>query len=81
MGGRPDLNCSDRTAAKIDKEVMRVLAAADKKALKMIRENESTLDAIASYLITEETITGKQFMKIFHEVRGESEPSEETEDV
>lgn len=81
LDGRPVLNCSDRTAAKIDKEVMRVLAAAYKKALKMIRENESTLDAIASYLITEETITGKQFMKIFHEVRGESEPSEETEDV
>lgn len=81
LDGRPVLNCSDRTAAKIDKEVMRVLADAYKKALKMIRENESTLDAIASYLITEETITGKQFMKIFHEVRGESEPSEETEDV
>ena len=46
-----------------------MLAAAYKKALAMIRDNENTLDAIAEYLIEKETITGKQFMEIFHEVR------------
>ncbi len=72
LDGRPVLNCSDKTAAKIDQEVMKALAKAYKKALKMIRENESTLDAIAEYLIKEETITGKQFMEIFRKVRSEA---------
>ena len=76
LDGRPVRNCAEQTAADIDDEVMQVLAAAYQKALQMIRENESTLDAIAEYLITEETITGKQFMKIFHEVRGEQEKTE-----
>ena len=71
LDGRPVLNCSDETAAKIDKEVQRVLKKSYKKALKLLKENRQTLDAIARYLIEEETITGKQFMKIFHEVRGE----------
>lgn len=80
LDGRPVLNCSDRTAAKIDKEVIQVLAKSYQTALRMIRENESTLDAIAEYLIREETITGKQFMKIFREVRGESEPEPDSSD-
>lgn len=73
LDGRPVLNCSDKTAAKIDKEVQRVLEKSYKKALKLLKENKETLDAIARYLIEEETITGKQFMKIFHEVRGEKQ--------
>lgn len=73
LDGRPVLNCSDKTAAKIDKEVQRVLEKSYKKALKLLKENQETLDAIARYLIEEETITGKQFMKIFHEVRGEKQ--------
>jgi cell division protease FtsH len=70
LDGRPVQNCSDKTAAKIDREVQKVLKKSYKKALKMIRDNEKTLDAIAEYLIREETITGKQFMKIFHELHG-----------
>jgi cell division protease FtsH len=62
------LNCSDKTAAKIDDEVMKILDKSYKKALKMLKEHERTLDAIAEYLIREETITGKQFMEIFKEV-------------
>ena len=77
LDGRPVRNCAEQTAADIDDEVMAVLAEAYQKAVAMIRENESTLDAIAEYLITEETITGKQFMKIFHEIRGEAEPDKE----
>ena len=73
LDGRPVLNCSDKTAAKIDKEVQRVLEKSYKKALKLLKENQETLDAIARYLIEEETTTGKQFMKIFHEVRGEKQ--------
>jgi cell division protease FtsH len=68
LDGRPVLNCSDKTAAKIDAEVMRILDKSYKKALKMLKEHERTLDAIAEYLIREETITGKQFMEIFKEV-------------
>ena len=71
LDGRPVQNCSDEMAAKIDAEVQKMLKKAYKQAVKMIRDNENTLDAIAEYLIREETITGKQFMDIFHEVRGD----------
>ncbi len=71
LDGRPVLNCSDKTAAKIDDEVMKILDKSYKKALKLLKEHERTLDAIAEYLIREETITGKQFMEIFRRVEEE----------
>ncbi len=73
LDGRRVLNCSDKTAAKIDEEVVKVLDKSYKKALKMLKAHEDTLDAIAEFLIREETITGKQFMEIFREVEGSGE--------
>ncbi|MCR4717635.1 MAG: ATP-dependent zinc metalloprotease FtsH [Lachnospiraceae bacterium] len=73
LDGRRVLNCSDKTAAKIDAEVMKMLDKAYKQALKMLKEHEKSLDAIADFLIREETITGKQFMEIFHEVEASGE--------
>ncbi len=66
-------NCGDATATEIDKEVMILLRNAYEKAKGMLSENREVLDRIAGYLFEKETITGKEFMRIFREVRGEEE--------
>lgn len=58
------LNCSDETAAKIDKEIRDMLKTAYNKAKKLLSSHMDALDAIAAYLIEKETITGKEFMEI-----------------
>ena len=74
--GRTVLNCSDVTAAEVDKEVMRVLKESYEEAKRLLTEHRNTLDKIAAFLIERETITGKEFMEIFHRVEG-TQPSEE----
>lgn len=69
LEGRTVLNCSDITAADIDKEVMDILKESYNKAKQMLSENREALDKIAAFLIEKETITGKEFMKIFNEIR------------
>ena len=69
LEGRTVLNCSDITAADIDKEVMDILKESYSKAKQMLSENREALDKIAAFLIEKETITGKEFMKIFNEIR------------
>jgi len=76
LDGRTVMNCSDQTAAKVDEEVMKVLKDAYDKALTLIGENMDALDEISAYLLEKETITGKEFMKIFNRVKGIEEPSE-----
>lgn len=76
LSGRTVLNCSDETAADIDKEVMTILKDAYEEAKQMLRENRDALDAIAAFLIEKETITGKEFMKILREIKGLPEPEE-----
>lgn len=63
------LNCSDETATKIDKEIRDMLKTAYNKAKKLLSEHMEALDAIASYLIEKETITGKEFMDIMADYR------------
>ncbi len=79
LDGRAVLNCGDATAAEIDQEVMKVLKAAFEKAKKLLSENRDILDKIAEFLFEKETITGKEFMEIFHEVRS-GKQTEEAED-
>ena len=83
LDGRAVLNCGEATAAEIDQEVMKMLKAAYEEAKRLLTENREALDKIAAFLIEEETITGKEFMKIFHEVQGIEMEEEETskEDV
>ena len=71
LTGRTSLECGDATATEIDKEVMKMLAAAYEEAKHILSENLDILHKIAAYLIEKETITGKEFMKILHEVRGD----------
>ena len=77
LGGRATLNCGEATAAEIDQEVMKIQKAAYDQALALLAENIDRLDKIAAIQIERETITGKEFMKIFREVKGI--PDSETE--
>ena len=77
LGGRATLNCGEATAAEIDQEVMKILKDAYDQALALLADNRDCLDKIAAFLIERETITGKEFMKIFREVKGI--PDSETE--
>ena len=70
LDGRPVSNCGQETASEIDQEVMVMLKAAYEEAKRMLREHRTSLDKIAAFLIEKETITGKEFMEIFHEVEG-----------
>ena len=76
LSGRADLECGDETATEIDREVMKMLAAAYEEAKHILGENMDILHKIAAYLIEKETITGKEFMHILHEVRGDESKEE-----
>ena len=79
LDGRTVMNCSDNTAADVDTEVMKLLKDSYKEAKKLLKENRELLDKLAEFLIEKETITGKEFMKIYRKEKGlpEPEPKEE----
>ena len=77
LDGRPVSNCGPETAAEIDKEVMKMLKDAYAEAKRLLSEHRTSLDKISDFLIQKETITGKEFMKIFHEVEGISSEDKE----
>ena len=79
LTGRTVLNCGDATAAEIDTEVMKMLKNAYAEAKRLLSENRDAMDQIAAFLIEKETITGKEFMKIFRQVKGIPEPEDEAE--
>lgn len=70
LDGRPVSNCGQETASEIDQEVMKMLKEAYEEAKRLLSEHRNSLDKIAAFLIEKETITGKEFMEIFHEVEG-----------
>lgn len=70
LEGRAVLNCGDSTATEIDHEVMKLLKRSYDEAKRLLSENREVMDKIAAFLIERETITGKEFMKIFHEAKG-----------
>lgn len=80
LDGRPVLNCGEETAAQIDKVVQKMIKDAYADARKLLEENREILDRISDHLYEKETITGKEFMKIFREMKGLPE-SEETENA
>ncbi len=81
LNGRTVMNCGEATAAEVDAEVMRILKESYEEAKRLLNENRDALDQIAEYLIQKETITGKEFMRIFREVKGIQEPSESAQPV
>ena len=76
LDGRAVRNCGEATAAEIDEEIMKMLKASYEEAKRLLSANSDALDKIAAFLIEKETITGKEFMKIFREVKGIPEPEE-----
>ena len=70
LDGRPVANCGQETASEIDHEVMKMLKESYEEAKRLLGEHRKALDEIAAFLIEKETITGKEFMDIFHQVEG-----------
>lgn len=70
LDGRAVLNCGEATAAQIDEEVKALLKQSYEKAMQLLSDNRIILEKIATYLYEKETITGKQFMEIFHQEKG-----------
>ena len=80
LDGNRVLNCSDQTAAEVDAEVKKLLAECYDRAKQIIRDHLDSMDKIAQFLIEKETITGKEFMKIYREVENIPEPTEEEQE-
>lgn len=77
LDGRTVMNCGDATAGEVDQEVMKLLKVCFEKAKLLLLENREILDKIAAFLYEKETITGKEFMQIFHEVKNDVEKEED----
>lgn len=74
LDGREVMNCSDTTAAEVDREVVALLKESYEKAKKLLSENRELMDKLAAFLIERETITGKEFMEIYRKEKGIPEP-------
>ena len=81
LSGRAVLNCGDDTATEIDHEVMQLLHYSYEEAKRLLNEHREALDKIDGYLISRETITGKEFMKIFRAVEKGLEIPENLDDL
>ena len=77
LEGREVMNCSDKTAAEVDAEVVAILKESYDKARELLSENRDLMDKLAAFLIEKETITGKEFMEIYRREKGLPEPEEE----
>ena len=73
------MNCAGATKAEVDREVLKLINECYNEAVRLLTENRECLDKISDYLYQHETITGKEFMKIFREIKGIPEPEEENE--
>ena len=70
LEGRAGLICGENTAAEIDGVVLQIINECYDSAVNMLNENREVLDKISDYLFEKETITGKEFMKMFREIKG-----------
>jgi len=76
LSGGAGLICGEDTAAQIDEEVLSVINSCYNNAYQMLVENKEVLDKISEYLFEKETITGKEFMKMYRELKGIPEPED-----
>ncbi|NLG04720.1 MAG: ATP-dependent zinc metalloprotease FtsH [Clostridia bacterium] len=77
LSGNLVRDCSDTTAAKIDEEVMALISRSYEEAKRLLKENQDLMKELAEYLLERESITGKEFMKIFRKAKGIPEPAED----
>lgn len=80
LGGGARLTCSDRTAADVDTEIMETLKQCYEEAKELLSGNREVMDKLAAYLIEKETISGKEFMKIYRQEKGIPEPEPKAEE-
>ena len=78
LDGRASMNCAEKTAAQVDREVLKIINSCYARATKLLTKDREVLDKISDYLFEHETITGKEFMKMFREMKGIPEPKEES---
>lgn len=77
LEGAAGLICGENTASQIDDEVLSIINSSYAEAMKLLDENREILDSISDYLYQKETITGKEFMKMFRDMKGLPDPDEE----
>ncbi len=77
LEGGAGLICGENTASQIDDEVLSIINSSYAEAMKLLDENREILDSISGYLYEKETITGKEFMKMFRDMKGLPDPDEE----
>lgn len=80
LEGGAGLICGENTASQIDDEVLSIINSSYAEAIKLLDENREILDSISDYLYEKETITGKEFMKMFRDMKGLPDPDEEKND-
>ena len=81
LDGGAKLTCSEATAAEVDEEVKNMLRDCYDKAKNILSEHKDVLCALADYLYEKETLTGKEFVKIFEEITGQTLGSHYGEDT
>lgn len=77
LEGGAGLICGENTASQIDDEVLSIINSSYAEAMKLLDENREILDSISDYLYEKETITGKEFMKMFRDMKGLPDSDEE----
>ena len=80
LEGGAGLICGEYTASQIDDEVLSIINSSYAEAMKLLDENREILDSISDYLYEKETITGKEFMKMFRDMKGLPDPDEENKE-
>lgn len=80
LEGGAGLICGENTASQIDDEVLSIINSSYAEAMKLLDENREILDSISDYLYGKETITGKEFMKMFRDMKGLPDPDEENKE-
>lgn len=80
LEGGAGLICGENTASQIDDEVLSIINSSYAEAMKLLNENREILDSISEYLYEKETITGKEFMKMFRDMKGLPDPDEENKE-
>ena len=80
LDGQAYMDCSQETAAEVDKEVMEILQKAYADAKRILTENRGLLDEISEFLLVKETITGDELMAYVNADRNALPAAEKTEE-
>ena len=80
LDGQAYMDCSQETAAEVDKEVMEILQKAYADAKRILTENRGLLDEISEFLLVKETITGDELMAYVNADKNALPATEKTEE-